>query len=63
MIDNVKVGIITVVLNSEKTVQKTIKSVKNQSYKNVTHLIIDGGSNDNTKEIILYNAGLYLGSS
>jgi glycosyltransferase involved in cell wall biosynthesis len=55
MRDNVKVGIITVVLNAEKTVQKTIKSVKNQNYKNVIHLIIDGGSKDNTKAIIFLN--------
>ena len=44
--------IITVVLNAEETIEKTIKSVINQPYVNVQYIIIDGGSTDKTLEIV-----------
>jgi len=47
-----KISIVTVSLNADKTIEKTIKSVTNQSYKNIEYIIIDGGSNDSTLEII-----------
>ena len=46
------VSVITVVKNSEKTIEETILSVLNQSYKNIEYLIIDGGSTDSTIPII-----------
>lgn len=46
------ISIITVVFNSEKTLERTIKSVLNQSYKNYEYIIVDGGSTDKTNEII-----------
>ena len=47
-----KVSIITVSLNSEKTIEKTINSVISQDYKNIEYIIIDGGSKDNTLKIV-----------
>ncbi len=46
------VTIITVVLNGEKFVEQTLKSVFNQSYSNIEYIVIDGGSKDNTIDII-----------
>lgn len=46
------ISIITVVYNGEKTIEQTINSVLNQSYPKIEYIIIDGGSNDSTMEII-----------
>lgn len=47
-----KFSIITVVLNDVENLEKTILSVKKQSYKNFEHIIIDGNSSDGTTELI-----------
>lgn len=47
-----KVTIITVVYNGSTSIEKTIKSVVNQTYKNKEYIVIDGASSDNTVEII-----------
>ena len=47
-----KVSIITVCLNSKNTVKYTLNSVLSQNYKNIEHIIVDGGSTDGTTEIL-----------
>lgn len=46
------VSIITVCLNMEKTIRRTIESVIAQTYGNIEYIIVDGGSTDRTLEII-----------
>ena len=47
-----KVSIITVCLNSEKTIRDTIASVLSQDFPNIEYIIIDGGSKDKTLSIV-----------
>ena len=50
-----KISIITVCLNSEKTIRDTINSVLSQSYKNIEHIFVDGGSTDKTLDLLKKN--------
>ena len=45
------VSLITVVLNGEKTIARTIESVLSQTYPEIEYTIIDGLSSDNTVQI------------
>ena len=47
-----KYTLITVVLNNKRLLERTIKSVINQKYKNFEYIIIDGGSTDGSLKII-----------
>ena len=44
--------IITITFNSHKTIKDSLESIKNQTYKKVDHLIIDGFSSDETLKIV-----------
>ena len=46
------VSVITVCWNSGEYLLKAINSVAKQSYKNVEHIIVDGGSTDDTLDIL-----------
>ena len=47
-----KISIITVCYNSEKTIEKTILSVASQTYPEIEYIIVDGNSSDGTVSLI-----------
>jgi glycosyltransferase involved in cell wall biosynthesis len=47
-----KISIITVCYNSEKTIADTLISVREQNYDNIEHIIVDGLSTDSTLEVV-----------
>ncbi len=50
--ENIKVSIITTCFNSDKAIAYCLHSVFSQTYKNIEHILIDGGSKDSTVEIL-----------
>jgi glycosyltransferase involved in cell wall biosynthesis len=46
------ISVVTPCLNGRSFIEEAIQSVLDQDYSNVEHIIIDGGSNDGTLEII-----------
>ena len=47
-----KISIITATYNSGAHISDCVRSVNNQTFNNIEHIIIDGASKDNTLEII-----------
>jgi glycosyltransferase involved in cell wall biosynthesis len=47
-----KISIITASFRSETTIRDTLESVNQQTYPQIEHIIIDGGSNDRTLDIV-----------
>ncbi len=47
-----KVSIITISYKNALGLEKTIKSIHSQTYPDIEHIVIDGGSEDGSKEII-----------
>ncbi len=46
------ISVITAVFNGAETIEQTILSVIEQTYSNVEHIVIDGGSSDGTLDIL-----------
>jgi len=46
------VSIVTTSFNSAKTIDNTLHSVASQTYDNIEHIVIDGGSTDETVDIV-----------
>ena len=46
-----KISIVTPVFNAEKYIERNIRSIMNQNYTNYEHIIVDGGSTDNTLDV------------
>ena len=45
-------SIITITFNSEKTIERTLNSILNQTYTDYEYIIVDGDSKDSTLEIV-----------
>lgn len=56
-----KISIITATWNSGATLRDTMQSVLAQNYTDIEHIIVDGGSSDNTLEIVRELEPLYKG--
>lgn len=54
-------SIITITFNSEKTIERTLKSVLGQSFKDFEYIIVDGASKDGTMEIVRKYEPLFEG--
>lgn len=52
IVDSMKISIITVCFNSEKTISDTMRSVATQTHQDLEHIIIDGASQDNTLAVV-----------
>ena len=48
----IKIAIITVCYNAEKSIRGTVESVLGQTYPSIEYLVIDGGSTDSTLDIL-----------
>ena len=49
---NMKISIITVAKNNKAGLLGAIECVRKQTYKNIEHIVVDGGSIDGSKEIL-----------
>jgi len=47
-----KISLVTACYNSQKDLTQTLQSVADQTYSNIEHVLIDGGSTDSTVDII-----------
>ena len=47
-----KITVVTPCFNSVVTIRETLESVRDQDYKNIEHLVFDGGSQDGTLDIL-----------
>ena len=47
-----KISIITSVYNNKETIEDAIESVLSQTYENIEYVVVDGGSNDGTLDVI-----------
>lgn len=56
-----KISVVTTTFNSGRTVRHTIESLLSQTYEDFEHIIIDGGSNDDTLDIIMEMEPRYKG--
>jgi len=55
-----KISIVTPTLNQGKFIEQTILSVLNQTYPNVEYIIVDGGSTDQTVDILEKHKGRFI---
>ena len=54
-----KLSVVTVCLNSRNTIAEAVQSIHGQAYGDVEHIVVDGGSDDGTLDILNnYSSGI-----
>ena len=54
-----KLSVVTACLNARETIAEAVKSVQGQTYADLEHIVIDGGSDDGTLDILeQYRGGI-----
>jgi glycosyltransferase involved in cell wall biosynthesis len=53
-----KITVVTPALDAAATIEETLRSVREQGYPNVEHVVVDGGSTDGTVEILRRSDGI-----
>ncbi len=56
---DLKISIVTPVLNREKYIEELISSIRAQDYPFIEHIVADGGSTDNTLNVLKKYEGTY----
>ena len=46
------ISVVTVCYNSERTIRRTLESVRGQTYGNIEYVVVDGGSTDGTLAVL-----------
>lgn len=62
MADNPLVSVVIPTKNSEATIEKCLRSIRNQTYPNVEIIVVDTHSKDNTKKIVEKYGGTLIES-
>ena len=52
-----KISIVTPAFNSAATIRDTLKSIGNQDYPNLEHIVVDGGSKDDPNDDLADDSG------
>lgn len=55
-----KLSIVSVVLNNKDVIEENLKSIHGQTFKDLQHIVIDGGSTDGTAEYLKGNHGFSI---
>lgn len=58
MVAPLKISVITAVFNRRDTIEDALRSVASQTYGNVEHVVVDGGSRDGTMDVLIANRNL-----
>ena len=59
---NKKISVIVAVYNTEKYIEKCLRSLLNQTYQNLEIIVVEDGSTDNSKKVLKKSNFFKIGS-